>query len=170
MARAVRSYEELLHRWTTIEAAARRNEPEERKRRLELQQNSSTYKAAQLRYAERRRRRYPLPSEDLPPLERPLMTERYGIVTFTGVSGELVDPAALALFYPHAAIAMFDYVWGTWRMPTLSELVATWPARLEPELMEHSRGWWQPTLSELRLARRRARSVERRRQRLSPMT
>ncbi|MBZ9605228.1 hypothetical protein [Phyllobacterium chamaecytisi] len=165
-----RSYEELLHRWTTIEAAARRNEPEERKRRLGLQRNSSTYKAAQLRYAERRRRRYPLPTEDLPPLERPLMTERYGIVAFTEVSGELVDPASLALFYPHAALGMFNYVWGRWRAPTLAELVATWPARRVPEFLERSRGWWQPTLSELRLARQRARSVERRRQQSARMT
>jgi hypothetical protein len=164
-----RSYEELLHRWTAIETAARRNEPEERKRRLELQKNSTTYKTAQLRSAERRRRRYPLPSEDLPPLERPLMTERYGIVTFTDVSGELVDPATLALFYPHAAIGMFNYVWGTWRAPTLAELVTTWPTRHEPAFVERSRGWWQPTLGELRLARRRARSLERRRQRSSPM-
>ncbi|MEK1853420.1 MAG: hypothetical protein AAAC48_16530, partial [Phyllobacterium sp.] len=87
-----RSYEELLRRWTTIEAAARRNEPEERRRRVALQKNSPTYKASQLRYAERRRRRYPLPSDELPPLERPVMTEQYGIVSFTDVSGELVDP------------------------------------------------------------------------------
>jgi hypothetical protein len=160
-----RSYEELLQRWTTIEAAARRNEPEERKRRLELQKKSSSYKAAQLRHAERRRRRYPLPSEDLPPLGRPLMTERYGIVTFTDVSGELVDPTTLASFYPHAATGMSNYVWGTWRLPTLAELVATWPARPESERKEESRGWWQPTLGELRLARRQARSIERRRRR-----
>lgn len=44
-----RSYEEL-HRWTAIETAARRNEPEERKVRLELQKNSSTYKTAQLSF------------------------------------------------------------------------------------------------------------------------
>ncbi len=165
-----RSYEELLRQWKSIEAAARRNEPEERKRRLEEQKNSAAYRAARLRYAERRRRRYPLPSQDMPPLRRPLMTEQYGVVDFTDLSGEIVDPDILGKFYPHAAPDQFTYIWGTWRTPTLQELVATWPARHEPNAMERSRGWWQPTLSELRIARRRARSMERRGRRPSSFT
>jgi hypothetical protein len=91
------------------------------------------------------------------------MTEQYGIVAFTDVSGELVDPDMLGLFYPHASPDAFNYVWGAWRAPTLAELVATWPARHEPDTMDRLRGWWQPPLSDLRQARRRARSVERRR-------
>lgn len=47
-----RSYEQLLRQWKTIEAAARRNEPDERKRRLEDQKNSAAYRAARLHYAE----------------------------------------------------------------------------------------------------------------------
>jgi hypothetical protein len=98
-------------------------------------------------------------------LDRPVATERYGIVVFTNISGEFVEPSVLAAFYPHAARADVDYVWGTWRPATLSELITTWPARREPLPTEHSRGWCQPTLAELRIARRNARSIERRRQR-----
>jgi hypothetical protein len=160
-----RSYEELRRRWRKIEEAARRNEPEERKRRREANKNSEARTAARLRSAERRRRRYPLHSDELPPMDRPVATEQCGIVVFTDVSGEFVEPSVQAAFYPHAARADVDYVWGTWRPATLSELIATWPARREPLPTEHSRGWWQPTLAELRIARRNARSVERRRQR-----
>ena len=118
----------------------------------------ATYKAAQLHYPNGDADDTSLPSEYLPLLERPLIMEGYGILAFTEVSGK-----------PHAALGMFNYVWDRWRAPTLAELVAPWAARHEPKLMQRSRGWWQPTLSELRLARQRARSVERRRQRSSPM-
>lgn len=159
------SYEELRRRWHEIEEAARRNEPEERRRRREAKRNSEEQKAARLRSAERKRRRYPLPPGELPPLGRPVATVRYGIVVFTDITGELAEqPAALAN-YPHAAHAGFDPIWGIWRSPTLSELVATWPARLQPGPAEYGRGWWQPTLAELRTARRNARSMERRKQR-----
>ncbi|RUV70535.1 hypothetical protein EOA78_20285 [Mesorhizobium sp. M5C.F.Cr.IN.023.01.1.1] len=160
-----RSYEELRRRWCKIEEAARRNEPEERKRRREANKDSEARRAARLRSAERRRRRYPLPSEALPPMDRPVATERYGIVVFTDASGEFIERSVPAAFYPHAARADVDYVWGTWRPATLSELITTWPARREPLPMEHARGWWQPTLAEIRIARRNARSIERRRQR-----
>lgn len=53
-----RSYEELRRRWPTIEEAARRSEPEERKRRREAQKDSEAQRATRLRYAERRRQRY----------------------------------------------------------------------------------------------------------------
>ncbi|MDK1387931.1 hypothetical protein ILFOPFJJ_06834 [Ensifer psoraleae] len=159
-----RSYEELRRRWQRIEEAARRSEPEERKRRREATRNSTEQKAARLRSAERRRRRYPLPYDELPPLGRPVATEQYGIVVFVEVSGEFVEPPVLITFYPHAARTGLDYVWGTWRPATLSELIATWPARGEPGLRDHVLGWWKPTLAELRIARRKARSTERRRQ------
>ncbi|RWA97863.1 MAG: hypothetical protein EOQ33_29650 [Mesorhizobium sp.] len=155
-----RSYEE---RWPTIEEAAKLSEPEERKRRREAEKDSEAQRATRLRYAERRRQRYPLPAEDLPPMGRPVATEQYGVVVFTDVSGEVVEPPVLAAFNPHAMRADFDYVWGTWRSATLTELIKTWPARHEAGPMEHSRGWWQPTLAELRVARRNARIIERRR-------
>jgi len=162
-----RSYEELRRRWDTIEAAARRGEPEERKRRREAERNSSAHRAALLRSTERRRRRYPLPAGELPLIGRPVTTEQYGIVVFVEVCGELVEPSTLVMSYPHAVPDEVDYVWGLWRLATLSELIATWPARHEPSPMEQSRGWWQPTLGELQSARRKARSIERRRHRLS---
>jgi len=59
--------------------------------------------------------------------------------------------------------AGLDYIWGTWRSATLAELSKTWPARHAAGSLGHSRGWWQPTLAELRFARRNARSIDRRR-------
>ncbi|WEX75412.1 hypothetical protein PYH37_000823 [Sinorhizobium numidicum] len=150
-----RSYEELRRRWNKIEEAARRSEPEERRRRREAEKNSEAQKAARARSAERRRHRYPLLAETLPPIDRPVSTERYGIVVFIDISGEVAESSALEAFYPHT-IHGLDYVWGSWRPATLSELVATWPARREPNPLERSRGWWQPTLPELRVARRSA--------------
>ncbi|WP_413468490.1 hypothetical protein [Mesorhizobium muleiense] len=158
-----RSYEELRRRWPTIEEAARRSEPEERKRRREAESDSEAQRTTRSRYAERRRHRYPLSAEDLPPMGRPVATEQYGVVVFTDVSGELVEPSVLAAFYPHERRTDIDCVWGTWRPATLTELIRTWPARREAGEMEHARGWWQPTLTELRVARRNARTIERRR-------
>jgi hypothetical protein len=103
---------------------------------------------------------------------RPVATEQYGVVVFTDVSGEVAEPPVLAAFYPHATRTDIDYVWGTWCSATLTELIRTWPARREAGPMEHARGWWRPTLGELRIARRNARIIERRRRnrRLSPMS
>ncbi|RUW23191.1 hypothetical protein EN858_00630 [Mesorhizobium sp. M4B.F.Ca.ET.215.01.1.1] len=159
-----RSFEELRRRWPSIEKAAQQAEPEERKRRRETAKSSDAYKAAQLRNAERRRHRYPLPTEHLPPVGKPVATEEYGIVIFDEVSGELVEAEDLTASYPNAACANASYIWGRWRSATLSELIATWPARSAPKADKRSRGWWQPTLPELRVARRNARSMERRKQ------
>jgi len=159
-----RAYEELRGRWPTIEAAARRSEPEERKRHREQKKNSPEQKALHRRAAERRRRRYPLPADDLPPLGLPVATHQYGIVVFTDIPGEVVEPHPITDFYPQMRDARTDFVWGIWRAPTLAELVETWPARHEPALADRRRGWWQPTLSELRVSRRNARSLERRKQ------
>lgn len=159
-----RSYEELRRRWPTIEAAARRSEPEERRRHREQKKNSPEQKTLHRRAAERRRRRYPLPADDLPPLGLAVATNQYGIVVFTDIPGEVVEPHAITDFYPQMRDARTDFVWGTWRAPTLAELVETWPARHEPALADRRRGWWQPTLSELRVSRRNARSLERRKQ------
>ncbi|RUW85408.1 hypothetical protein [Mesorhizobium sp. M1E.F.Ca.ET.063.01.1.1] len=162
-----RSYEELQRRWPSIERAAQHAEPEERKRRWEANKHSGEYKAAKLRHAERRRRRFPLPAEDLPPFGRAVATQQYGIVVFTGISGKLADAPELSAFYPQMTDAAVDDVWARWRPPTLTELIKTWPARRPAGSTERSRGWWQPTLDELRIARRTARSLERRRQRIA---
>lgn len=151
----------------SIERAAQRAEPEERKRRSEANKHSGEHKAAKLRHAERRRRRYPLSAEDLPPFGRAVATQQYGIVVFTGISGELADDPELSAFYPQLTDTAVDHVWARWRPATLTELVKTWPARRPAGSTERSRGWWQPTLDELRIARRTARSLERRRQRIA---
>ncbi|RUU06537.1 hypothetical protein EOD23_13405 [Mesorhizobium sp. USDA-HM6] len=160
-----RSYEELRRHWPSIERAAQRAEPEERKRRREANRHSDEHKAAKLRHAERRRHRYPLPAEDLPPLGRAVATQQYGIVVFIGISGELADVPELSAFYPQSTDTAVGRVWARWRPATLAELIKTWPARRPAGSTERSRGWWQPTLDELRIARRKARSLERRRQR-----
>lgn len=157
-----RAYEELRRRWPSIERAAQRAEPEERKRRREAGKHSDEHKAARLRHAERRRRRYPVPAEDLPPLGRAVATVQYDVVVFTGISGELADPSELAPFYPQSMETGFGAVWARWRPPTLAELIKTWPARRPAGSAERSRGWWRPTLGELRIARRKAKSLERR--------
>ena len=111
--------------------------------------------------AERRRHRYPLPAEDLPPLGRPVATAQYGIVVFIEVTGELAESSDLMASYPNAIRREGKRIWGRWRSATLAELVRTWPAPHRPGPDELLRGWWQPTLAELRVARRNARSLER---------
>lgn len=150
-----RSYEELRRRWRRIEQAAHRNEPEARKRRQEERRNTDAGRAARMRSAERRRRRYPVPADERPPLGVPVSTHAYGIVVFTDITGELAEAEALSVLYPHTGDR--DLVWASWRIPNLDELVATWPARIDPGSNERRRGWWQPTIGELRPARRAAR-------------
>ncbi|MFS8146406.1 hypothetical protein [Rhizobium sp. BR 249] len=153
------SYDELQHRWDAIEAAAKRAEPEERRKRTEARKGSEDEAKARRRSAERRRRRLPVPAGNLPPLERPVATAAYGIVVVTGVTGEIIDPDPVAEFYPDAG---HEHIWATWRPPTLNELIHTWPVKTVAGENERKRGWWQPTIEELREARRTARSRERR--------
>ncbi|EJC78972.1 hypothetical protein Rleg4DRAFT_0552 [Rhizobium leguminosarum bv. trifolii WSM2297] len=156
-----RSYEDLRRRWSDIEAAARRNEPEERRRRAEERKGTEQDIRSKRRSAERKRHRYPLPSHDLPPIGRPVVIA-YGIVVFTEITGELIDPDVVTDFYPGATE---DHVWGYWRVPTLEELVRTWPAKMPPA---QETEWWLPTIEELRPARRTARSREVRRSAKAP--
>ncbi|NKM50066.1 hypothetical protein GFL91_35165 [Rhizobium leguminosarum bv. viciae] len=156
-----RAYEELRRRWPEIEAAARRNEPEERRRRAEERKGTEQDVRSKLRSAERKRHRYPLQSDDLPPIGRPVVTA-YGIVVFTEITGELVDPNVVTNFYPGVTE---DHVWGYWRVPTLEELVRTWPAKMPPV---QDAQWWLPTIEELRPARRTARSREARKRARAP--
>lgn len=153
-----RSLEALRERWLAIEIAARRAEPGERKRRREELKRSPEFAAIRELETERRRKRLPVPSSALPPLGRPVMTA-FGIVAVTGSDGEIADLATIAT-YP-LSNTMGDYVWIFWRSPTLDELVRTWPARRPPSEGEQARGWWLPTLEELRVARRKARAIER---------
>lgn len=154
-----RSLEDLRERWLAIEFAAQRAEPSERKRRRETLKSSPQFAEIRECEAERRRRRYSVPSSDLPPPGRPVMTA-IGIVVVTGSDGELADRTAISKSYPHTK-ADDGHIWVLWRSPSLEELVRTWPARRQPDEGELARGWWQPTLDDLRPARRKARSIER---------
>jgi hypothetical protein len=156
-----RSLDQLRRRWPAIEAAAQHGEPAERRKRREAEKGSSEWsdRAAQAR--EKRRRHYPLPPEPLPVTGRVVMTRCYRGVIFTDITGELVEADIRARFYPDVAPQEQALIWGEWRRPTLAELIAAWPARQPPTEDERQRGWWRPTLDELREERKRARSIER---------
>ncbi|HEV2605721.1 MAG TPA: hypothetical protein VGU24_18890 [Microvirga sp.] len=155
-----RSYEELRRRWPEIEAAALRNEPEARRQRQRERKAGADGRDARMQ-AERRRRRYPVRADDPPPLDWPVATHGYGVVLFEDIVGEVVDTATVEALYPHLATDA-DYVWARWRLPTLEEVNATWPAR-EPEAPEIAgpRGWWRPSRAELQERRRVLRAAER---------
>ena len=156
-----RSVDAVRRRWPEIEAAARRAEPEERRKRRDARKGSTALAEHAAGVRERQRRRYPLPPEPFPPLGRVVMTRGRGAVVFTDITGELVEADTRARFYPDVAPQEPSLVWGEWRRPSLSELIETWPARREPTDDDHARGWWQPTLDELRQERKKARSIER---------
>jgi hypothetical protein len=149
------SYDDLVDHWQAIEAEAQRCEPDERRKRAEARKGTDEEKKSRRRAAKRKRRRIPLPAEDLPPLDRPIVTALYGIIVVDDVTGELVEPGDIADLYLELS---GDRVWGTWRVPSLEELVHTWPSKVEPTEKERQRGWWLPTIEELREARRTARS------------
>ena len=155
-----RSFEELRRRWPAIEAAARLAEPEARRKRQESRTASPEDGEKQAEAAERRRHRYPVPDDALPPLDRVLMTHA-GPVVFEAITGELVNPALATRFYPGVAPGRATPVWAAWRRPSHAELVGAWPARTPPGPCDLARGWWQPTIEVLREERRRAASLER---------
>lgn len=158
-----RSFDELCRRWPAIEAAAKRSEPEARRARRDAIKGAEEDEASKARIRERRRKRYPVPADDGPPFERAIGTH-VGVVVFTGTDGELADPATASESYFPASDGE-EYVWASWRTGSLEELVATWPARTPPKQSELDRGWWLPTLEELRVARRDAKSRRRARER-----
>jgi hypothetical protein len=153
-----RSYEALKRRWPAIEEAAKRNEPEERRRRQNQLRNTEEFKRTQLRQNERRKRRYPVPADNLPPIGRPVSTPSYGIIIVSEITGELADAETLASFYGELNAENEDFVWVIWRTPNLAELVRAWPSKRD----QNARGWWLPTKEELVAARKAARARERR--------
>ena len=155
-----RSVEELSRRWPAIEGAARLAEPEERRKREEGRKASPEHGDRRAEAAERRRKRYPVPEDAQPPLDRVLMTHA-GCVVFEAVTGELAEPAVAARFYPGVAAGPAALIWAAWRRPVHAELVKAWPARTAPSPADLARGWWQPTIEVLREERRRAASLER---------
>ncbi|WP_094543830.1 hypothetical protein [Brucella pseudogrignonensis] len=161
------SYDELLQRWETIENEARRSEPEERLKRTQARKGSKEERRERLRANERRRRRIPLTAEALPPLNRPITTQAYGIIVIREITGELVNSELINDVYPDLE---GDYVWGFWRLPSLDELVQTWPNKKDLSASERQRGWWHPDLEELREGRRVARTRARARRAVSAAT
>ena len=155
-----RSFEELRRHWPAIEAAARRAEPEARRAREASRKASPEHEGRRAEAAERRRHRYPVPEDALPPLDRALMTHA-GPVVFEAVTGELVEPTIAARFYPGVTAGPAALIWAGWRTPSHAELIQAWPARAAPGPAELARGWWQPTIEVLREERRRAASLER---------
>lgn len=148
-----RSFEDLQSHWPAIETAARRNEPAERAKRAELRKGTEDDLRSKARSTERRKRRFPLPIDDLPPTGVPVAIS-YGIVVFDQITGELVDPSAVTDLYPGVTE---NHIWGLWRPPALNELLSARPAKAVPEPAGE---WWMPTIDELRPARRAARSRE----------
>lgn len=155
-----RSVDELRKRWPAIEAAALRNEPAERRRRREEFKDTPEHARVKAVSGERRRRRYPVPAEMLPPLDRVVFSHE-GAAVFVEVAGEIVDPAVARDFHSWTMATALDLVWAQWRRPTLEELIKAWPARRPADEEDRARGWWHPTLDELREARRQAKSRER---------
>lgn len=158
-----RSYEDLRNRWPIIEGIAARSEPEARKKRREAIRDTEEEEFAKARSRERRRKRYPVPVDRVPPFDRALSTS-IGVIVFVALDGELADAQAIDAFY-YPPVDGGEYLWVSWRPGTLEQLVTTWPAKSDPTTEERRRGWWQPTLEELRAARRDARSREKSRQR-----
>src|SRR6195952_2154448 len=107
-----RSFEELRRRWREIEGAARRAEPEERRKREEGRRASPEHGDKLAEAAERRRNRYPVPEDALPPLERVLMTH-VGCVVFEAITGELVEAPIAARFYPGVTAGPAALIWAT---------------------------------------------------------
>ena len=155
-----RSFEELRRRWPDIESAARRAEPDERRKRQENRRASPEHGDRLAAAAERRRSRYPVPENALPPLERVLMTHA-GCMVFETITGELVEPLIATRFYPGVTAGPATLIWAMRRKPAHDELVRAWPARRVPRPSELDRGWWQPTIEVLREERRRAASLQR---------
>jgi hypothetical protein len=156
-----RSWPELRERWRAIEAAAERNEPAERQKRRDARKGTAQHDAIASRASESRRRRHPVPADALPPLDRVVMTTQRRAVIFVEVTGELADEGVVDSQYPGVGSAHGPLVWANWRKPTHDELVKSWPSRWPASEIELSRGWWQPTLEELRDERRKARAIER---------
>lgn len=86
-----RSLKELRRRWPAIEAAARRDEPEERFKRRQTRKQTDSQEHSKQRDRARRRRRYPVPGSSAPPMGRVLMTQVFGPVVLTEVTGEVVE-------------------------------------------------------------------------------
>jgi hypothetical protein len=112
--------------------------------------------------AERRRRRYPVPGDDLPPLEAPVATLQWGVVVFEDVESNPIGEAAMEDLYPHMRDEPGRFVWARWRVPSLQEVYRARPMREDEDSeTKAGRGWWIPNRAELQETARRLRAAER---------
>jgi hypothetical protein len=84
-----------------------------------------------------------------------------GAVIFTDVTGEIVGDDIGQRVYPDVSAVGATLVWATWRKLSHDELVNAWPERWPADTRDLTRGWWQRTIEELRVERRKAASAER---------
>lgn len=156
-----RSYEQLSQLWPCIEEAAQRNEPEERRKRREERKRLGP-EPPDPAQAERRRRRFPVPGDDLPPLDTPLATLAWGVVLFEDIESSPIYEAVDNSLYPHAAGHPGLYVWARWRMPSPQEIYRARPRRdADDASLREIRGWWIPSREELQKRVRKLREIER---------
>jgi hypothetical protein len=156
-----RSYEKLQRLWPVIEEAARRHEPEARRKGLEQKRQQGHVQPDRIQ-AERRRRRYPVPGDDLPPLDVPLATRPWGVVVFEEIENHVIEEAFDDSIYPHVKGDRKRYVWARWHMPALEDIYRAKPLReAEGLAARESRGWWWPTREELQERARKLREIER---------
>ena len=146
----LRSVEELRRELPGIEAATGRRIEAER-RKVAGEPPPPREPEEKLRASARRRKRYPVPVGEPPPVDAPVAT-RLGVVVFTETAGELVEPDVAPAF---PFVLGGDHVWATWRPPLWRELRRL---RGEPEDPgAQARGWWRPEDAEIDEAFDRAR-------------
>lgn len=151
-----RGYERLRAVWRALEEAARLAEPEERRRRREAQRADPV---EAMRLAERRRRRYPVPLGDPPPLDLPVTTDLFGVVVFEAIGEAIPEDEVIPPVFAHAEPRDEVFAYARWRMPDWREI-----ARAKPSDAPARRGWRPPTAADLDERRRAMRSAARARE------
>ena len=151
-----RGFERLRAVWPEIEEAARANEPEARRRR---RAEWAADPDEAMRQAERRRRRYPVPLGDPPPLDRPVATELFGVVVFEGIGDAIPEDEPIPPVFLHAEPRDEVFAWARWRMPGWREVTRAKVSEDPPH-----RGWRLPGAADIEERRRTMRSQARARE------
>jgi hypothetical protein len=64
-----------------------------------------------------------------------------GVVICTEVLSQAVPPLGCSILFPHLSKSLMGFVWATWRMPTLAELVSALPScRVASDAQRAARG------------------------------
>ena len=112
-----------------------------------------------MRQAERRRRRYPVPLGDPPPLDRPVATELFGVVVFEGIGDAIPEDEPIPPVFLHAEPRDEVFAWARWRMPGWREVTRAKVSEDPPH-----RGWRLPGAADIEERRRTMRSQARARE------